>query len=219
MLSATTYNHTNNQRCYGLAVRPVYDPQQLINGHEYVEMGDGLKWATMNVGASTPEAYGDYFAWGETTKKADYSWSTYFDNPSGDGTTFTKYATDKKTVLDLTDDAARQNWGGTWRMPTDAEWTALLNEDNFDWEWDDTRKGYTVTSKITGYTDNSIFLPAAGYRYGASLSNAGSGGYYWSSSLYTSSSIIARRVYFNSSFVGRGSSYRYYGQSVRPVSE
>ncbi|MBQ9173234.1 MAG: hypothetical protein IJ161_05815, partial [Bacteroidales bacterium] len=201
------------------SVRAIYDPKQLIGGHEYVEMGDGLRWATMNVGASAPEAYGDYFAWGETTTKTDYSWSTYFDNPSGDGVTFTKYAMDKKTVLDLTDDAARVNWGSTWRMPTDAEWFALLDTANFDWDWDDVRKGYKVTSKVNGYAGNSIFLPAAGYRYGTSLGFAGSFGLYWSSSLYESYSYDAWSVRFGSSIVHRYSRDRYSGFSVRPVSE
>ena len=186
-------------------------------------MGDGLKWATCNVGANAPEAYGDYFAWGETATKSDYSWSTYFDNPSGDGETFTKYATDKKTALDLTDDAATQNWGSTWRIPTDAEWTTLRNTANFDWEWDDTRKGYTVTSKIVGYVGNTIFLPAAGYRLGTyHLYDAGYGyyyGYYWSSTLYESLSYGARSVYFSSEIVKRYGEHRYYGYPVRPVSE
>ena len=211
------HQESDDWRYPGLTVRPVY--VDLINVHDYVEMGDGLKWATMNVGATKPEEYGDYFAWGETTTKSNYAWSTYFDNPSGDGQTFTKYATDKKTRLDLDDDAARANWGSTWRMPTDAEWTALRNTTNFDWEWDDARKGYTVTSKVNGYAGNSIFLPAAGGRDGTNLYNAGSYGYYWSSSLNTSYSGNAWYVYFSSSDVGRDSYYRYYGQSVRPVSE
>ena len=206
-------------RCYGTPIRPIYDPQQFIGGHEYVEMGDGLKWATCNVGASAPEDYGDYFAWGESTTKSNYSWSTYFDNPSGDGTTFTKYSVDKKTVLDLTDDAARKNWGSTWRMPTDAEWTALRNTASFDWDWDDVRKGYKVTSKVSGYVGNSIFLPAAGCRYSTSLSGAGSSGDYWSSSLREYYSDNAWYVYFSSSGVYRYSDFRYRGQSVRPVSE
>ena len=192
--------------CYrGCSVRPIYDPQLFINGHEYVEMGDGLKWATMNVGASTPEDCGDYFAWGETTTKSDYEWNTYSDNPSGDGETFTKYATDKKTVLDLTDDAARQNWGSTWRMPTSAEWNALLNTDNFDWAWNDTSKGYTVTSKVEGYEGNSIFLPGDFVVYWSStLSNLSSSAMY----LYTSPSKVEISVY-----------YRFRNQYVRPVSE
>ena len=104
-------------------------------------------------------------------------------------------------------------------MPTDAEWTALRNTTNFDWEWDDARKGYTVTSKVNGYAGNSIFLPAAGYRYGTSLDLAGSYGYYWSSSLREDYSDGARRVCFDSGGVYRGNGSRFDGFSVRPVSE
>ncbi|MBR1487453.1 MAG: Ig-like domain-containing protein, partial [Bacteroidales bacterium] len=195
-----------------------------INGHVFVEMGDGLKWAITNVGATSEEEYGDYFAWGETAAKSDYSWSTYFDNPSGDGKTFTKYALDKKTQLDLSDDAASANWGGTWRMPTDAEWTALRNKDNFDWAWTGDYngtgvKGRIVTSKVPGYEGNQIFLPATGYRNGTSLRDVGSSGYYWSSSLNTSDSYDAWGVYFSSGGVGRFDDYRCFGLSVRPVSE
>lgn len=199
------------------------DPENTINGYEYVEMGDGLKWATMNVGATKPEEYGDYFAWGETAAKTDYSWSTYFDTSDG-GSTFTKYATDKKTVLDLEDDAARQIWKGSWRIPTDAEWTALRDEANFKWDWTDDYEGtgiagQVVISKVSGYEGNTIFLPAAGCRYGTSLDYAGSYGYYWSSSLYEYYSDRARGVYFYSEDVRRGYYYRYRGFSVRPVSE
>ncbi|MBO5562193.1 MAG: hypothetical protein J5939_00575 [Bacteroidales bacterium] len=206
-------------RCYGLPVRPVYEPKQFINGHEYVEMGDGLKWATCNVGAATPEEFGDYFAWGETTTKTDYSWSTYFDNPSGDGVTFTKYAMDKKTVLDLTDDAARVNWGSTWRMPTDAEWFALLDSANFDWDWDDVRKGYKVTSKVSGYEGNSIFLPGAGYMYDDIFDGIYAGNYWssWNGASYGSE--YALSVYFYSKEVSRILRERYNGLSVRPVSD
>ena len=208
-------------RCYGASVRPIYEPQQFIGGHEYVEMGEGynLKWATCNVGAASPEEHGDYFAWGETSPKSNYNWSTYFDNPSGDGETFTKYAIGKKTQLDLSDDAARANWGGTWRMPTDAEWEALLNTANFDWDWDDVRKGYEVTSMVSGYAGNSIFLPAAGGRGGTSLGDAGSRGYYWSSSLHKDYSDNARSVHFYYGGVYRNFDSRFYGFSVRPVSE
>ena len=191
------------------------DEDGKINGHEYVEMGDGLKWATTNIGADNPEDYGDYFAWSETSTKSNYSWSTYFDNPSGDGTTFTKYATDKKTVLDLGNDAARQNWGSTWRMPTDAEWTWLRENCTWTWTTQNGVNGQLVTAK----NGNSIFLPAAGSRLGTSLYDAGSYGYYWSSSLYEYYSDYARYVDFYSGGVRRRNSYRYYGQSVRPVSE
>ena len=207
---------------YVVKARPAVAPGT-INGYAYVEMGDGLKWATTNIGATKPEEYGDYFAWGETAAKTDYSWSTYFDTSDG-GSTFTKYATDKKTVLDLEDDAARQIWKGSWRIPTDAEWTALRDEANFKWDWTDDYEGtgiagQVVISKVSGYEGNTIFLPAAGYRDGTSLSFVGSYGVYWSSSLSTGGSSYAWYVGFNSGYVYRSHVYRYYGQSVRPVSE
>ena len=189
------------------------------NGHIYVDLGLSVKWATMNVGASSPEDYGDYFAWGETSTKSTYSWSTY-KYCNGSETTLTKYNTqssygivDNKTQLDLTDDAARANWGGAWRMPTDAEQTELRN----NCTWTSTRqngvKGYKVTSKSNG---NSIFLPAAGFRNDSSLYYAGSICKYWSSSLGTDRPDGASCVDSYSGDVYSNSS-RYYGFSVRPV--
>lgn len=132
------------------------DPKKEINGHEYVEMGDGLKWATCNVGASTPEEAGSRFAWGETETKSvflrdNYKW---YENEN-----YTKYNFDDgKTVLELSDDAANVNWGGSWRTPTLEEYAKLLNKDNFEWKYDDEKKGMSVTSKISGYEGNSIFF-------------------------------------------------------------
>ena len=187
-------------RCYGASVRPIYEPKQFLNGHEYVEMGDGLKWATCNIGAASPEAYGDYFAWGETAPKSSYS--------------------DESCDYDRTfSDAAAANWGGTWRMPTEAEWEALLDTANFDWEWDDVRKGCKVTSKVPGYVGNSIFLPAAGWRWDTRLNDAGSVGEYWTPALYEYSSYDARVMYFNSEGAKLSASDRSLGLSVRPVSE
>ena len=194
------------------------------NGHEYVDLGlpSGIKWATCNVGATTPEEYGDYFAWGETEPKTSYSWSNY-KYCNGSDTTMTKYCTssdygtiDNKTVLELEDDAARVNWGGNWRMPTFAEQKELVNTNNCTWEWTTQNgvNGYKVTSVVNG---NSIFLPAAGYRSNSSLDSEGRYGYYWSSSLDTSSSDYAYYVAFRSGAVGRGHNYRYQGQSVRAV--
>ncbi len=189
------------------------------NGHEYVDLGLSVKWATCNVGATTPEGYGNYFAWGETEPKTTYSWSTYkWCNGSYD--TQTKYCTsssygtvDNKTVLDLADDAARANWGGAWRMPTDEEWTEL--RENCTWTW-------TTLNSVNGYevkgsNGNSIFLPAAGYRYDGDLSSAGNFGYYWSRSLNPDNPGSAWSVGFYSDYVGRYSSSRYGGLSVRPV--
>lgn len=222
----------------------VEDNPGFINGYAYVEMGDGLKWATMNIGASKPEEYGNYFAWGDTSTKTEYSWATYKWMREGqsewkyitkysfadgqtegiwyDGDTFVG---DNKTSLaeySYADDAARQIWKGSWRIPTDAEWTWL--RENCDWAWTADYEGtgiagQIVTSKVEGYKDNSIFLPAAGFRYGTSLYSAGSVGNYWSSSLREDLSVDARYVYFDSEDVGRKDCYRYYGVSVRPVSE
>ena len=193
------------------------------NGHEYVDLGLSVKWATCNVGANKPEEYGDYFAWGETQPKSNYDWSTYkWCNGSYD--TQTKYNTnssygtvDNKTTLDLGDDAARANWGGSWRMPTDAELTELREQCTWTWTTQNGVYGYKVTSKKSGYTNKSIFLPAAGYRYDSSLDYAGSGGCYWSSSLVTGIPDDAWSVHFSSGGVYGVSSSRNCGFSVRPV--
>ena len=190
------------------------------NGHEYVDLGLSVKWATCNVGASKPEEYGDYFARGETTPKSTYEWSTYkYCNGSLDS--LTKYNTkssygivDNKTTLELSDDAARANWGGSWRMPTRAEQDELREKCTWTWTTQNGVKGYKVTSRING---NSIFLPAAGFCDGSSLYRAGSGGYYWSSSLYTDIPYYAYELNFYSYIVYRNYYYRYYGLSVRPV--
>ena len=193
------------------------------NGHEYVDLGlpSGLKWATCNVGATTPEEYGDYFAWGEVEPKETYSWSTY--KYGSKYNQLTKYCynsdygkdgfTDNKTVLDPEDDAAHVNWGGSWRMPTKAEQDELRNNCTWAWTTQNGVKGY----KVVGPNGNSIFLPAAGYVYEGTLTNAGSYGYYWSSSLNTDHPVSAYDVDFNSDYVDWINLTRYYGQSVRPV--
>lgn len=200
----------------------------LENGYEYVDLGLSVKWATCNVGATKSEDYGDYFAWGETQPKSTYDWNTYkWCNISSNMVALTKYCTnsddgtyDGKSTLELADDAARANWGGSWRMPTKEEQDEL--RDNCTWEWTTQNgvKGYKVTSKKKGYTKNSIFLPAAGYRNDSSLDDVGSDGRYWSSSLCTYGSYGPYGAYhlgFYSSGVHRGYDVRYYGQSVRPV--
>ena len=192
------------------------------NGHEYVDLGlpSGTKWATCNVGASKPEEYGNYYAWGETEPKDYYDWSTY-KWCNGSKTTLTKYNTsssygtvDNKTVLELADDAARANWGGAWRMPTDAEWTELRENCTWTWITKNGVNGYEVKSNIN---DNSIFLPAAGCRDNDDLGGVGDYGVYWSSSLDADDPYYAWLVLFDSDVVGRGSVYRYGGPSVRPV--
>ncbi|MBO7183837.1 MAG: InlB B-repeat-containing protein, partial [Bacteroidales bacterium] len=190
------------------------------NGCEWVDLGlpSGLKWATCNVGATSPEGYGDYFAWGETEDKFSYSWNNY-KYCNGSETTLTKYNTnsnygivDNKTTLDLSDDAARANWGGKWRMPTKAEQDELRNNCTWTWTTQNGVNGYKVTSKTNG---NSIFLPAAGRRYGTSVDDVGSRGCYWSRSLNESSPYY---LYFYSGYVDWGSSRdRNEGHTVRAV--
>ena len=189
------------------------------NGYTWVDLGLSVKWATMNVGATKPEEYGDYFAWGETEPKEVYDWSTY-KHCRGSYTTLTKYNTDSnwgtvdnKTKLDAIDDAAVVNWGGTWRMPTDAELTELREQCTWSWTTQNGVNGYKVTSKSNG---NSIFLPAAGWRLDSLLDRAGNYGYYWSSSLYTDSP-FAWLVDIDSRGVSRCIVERYPGLSVRPV--
>ena len=195
-----------------------------VNGYVVVDLGLSVKWATCNVGATKPEEYGSYFAWGETKTKSTYDWS---NNTwcKGRYDSFTKYNTlssygsfvDNKTVLDLSDDAARANWGGSWRMPTDSEWTDLI--DNCTWTWTTVNGVYgrKMTSKKSGYTNKYIFLPASGYRYYETPSNAGSYGYYWSSSLKKDNPYHAwyMDLFKNNVYLSYDSRYR--GFSVRPV--
>ena len=193
-----------------------------------VDLGlpSGLKWASCNIGANAPEDYGNYYAWGETETKADYSWATY-KHANGDYNKLTKYCynasygnngfIDNKTTLEPEDDAANVNWGGSWRMPTDAEWTELRTQ--CTWTWTTTQNGvngYQVASKTNS---NSIFLPAAGYRSDTDIFNAGSDGYYWSSSLNENSPDNAWYVSFLSGYVDRFYDYRGDGFPVRPVQE
>ena len=193
--------------------------------HEYVDLGlpSGTLWATCNVGANSPEEYGDYFAWGEVEPKSDYRWSTY-KYCKGSFDTMTKYCTnsdygtvDNKTELEPSDDAATVNWGSGWQMPSEEQNEELIDKSYTTTTWTTLNGvyGMKITSKSNG---NSIFLPAAGYRNGTSLSNAGSGGIYWSRSLNTSySSYGAYRLYFNSSYIGTSYDNRCYGLGVRPV--
>lgn len=190
---------------------------------EAVDLGLSVKWASFNVGATMPEEYGEYYAWGETKPKENYNWSTY-KWCNGDYNKLTKYCTnssywdspkpmDNKTTLDIEDDAAHVNWGGGWRIPTDEEWWELIKECTSTWTTQNGVNGRLVSSKTNS---NSIFLPAAGYR-GDNLYGAGSYGRYWSSFLGTGYTSDAWYFIFFSNPSAGGISPRYYGFSVRPV--
>ena len=192
----------------------------LGNPSEYVDLGLSVKWATCNVGASKPEEYGDYFAWGENHPKSTYNWSTY-KWCDGSETTLTKYNSnssngivDNKRTLELDDDAARVNWGGSWRIPTSQELEELRTECTWILTTQNGVKGYNVTSKNNG---NSIFLPAAGYHDHGDIDYAGTYFYCWSNSLYTVTSAILLYTSASPTVVNWGPQSRYSGLSVRPV--
>ncbi|MBP5542263.1 MAG: hypothetical protein J6X88_11560 [Bacteroidales bacterium] len=170
---------------------------------DWVDLGlpSGRQWATRNVGASSPTDYGNYYAWGETTPKSVYDWSTYRycvhneSNGCYGSRCLTKYCTDSYhgyngftdglTILQPGDDAATANYGG--RTPTTAEWEELYNNTTSRWM---TVNGVNGRC-FTGPNGNSLFLPAAGGRSDSSLYDGGSRGYYWSSSLRTDNPAFA----------------------------
>lgn len=195
------------------------DYVDIPNGAVDLGLPSGTLWADRNVGADSPEAYGDYFAWGETEPKYTYGWSTY-KWCRGSEDTMTKYCTDSsygtvdnKTVLDLEDDAAYVNMGKEWRMPTYDELNELRTECTWTWTWQKGKKGY----KVTGPNGNSIFLPAAGIRLKSGFDQPGSHGYYRSSSLHESYSSSAYNLYFYSDYHNTYTGYRYGGLTVRAV--
>ena len=188
--------------------------QQKINGHEYVDLGLSVKWATCNVGASSPEEYGDYFAWGEITTKTEYTDENCPTYGLSTSELQSQGYIDSEGNLIPQYDAATANWGGSWRMPTYDELHELINNCTWTWTTQNGVKGY----KVTGPNGNSIFLPAAGCRYGSSLYDAGSYGYYWSSTPYDSND-YAYSLYFGSGFHYVYDGSRDYGRSVRPILE
>ncbi|MCQ2300857.1 MAG: fibrobacter succinogenes major paralogous domain-containing protein [Bacteroidales bacterium] len=208
--------------------------------HEYVDLGLSVKWATCNLGAEHPYDYGDYYQWGGvthvTSTEINVGWAgcpftngTYDDNEA----VFTKYVPqdeaatygyggfyDDKIVLDADDDAATVAWGSGWRMPTEAEFTELI--DNTTRTWYD--EGNTEFNGVAGWkcanksdATKYIFLPAAGYRDKTSLNTAGSYGYYWSSSLDAGTPEGGRNLRFKSNDFRMRGDLRYYGCTVRPV--
>lgn len=188
-------------------INSVYGQSGQLNGHDYVDLGLSVKWATMNVGSSNPKDFGDYFAWGDTALEKVFNDSTYsYSNCIGK-------------------DIAATMWGGGWRTPTKAEFEELINK--CKWIW--TSNGY----RVIGSNGNNIFLPAAGFRYDhvsesdkklnkdekpiSSVRSSGAEGNYWSKSLYSNYPVEAWRLYFKPvSYV----MYRYDRKckfSIRPV--
>ena len=176
-----------------------------ISGHYYVDLGLSVKWATCNIGADSPEDYGNYYAWGETEIKDEYTesnsvtWDVEMDDISGNA----EY------------DAATANWGSKWRMPTSAEIEELVDDCTWEWTTLNDVNGYLVT----GSNGNSIFLPAAGWCDGTSLNGLGERGNYWSSTPEESNIQHACGLRFSSSYHYSNVYTRDYGRTVRPVAE
>lgn len=199
--------------------------QQKPSEHPYIDLGlpSGTLWATCNVGANTPEEYGDYFAWGETTTKTSYSWRTY-KYSYGDYVKITKYCnlssygydgfTDNLMTLQESDDAATANWGIEWCMPTADQWKELFQNTEITW----TTQNNVTGRLFTANNGNSLFLPAAGGQKDDKLNGVGIVGVYWSSSLYTDyPGGCAQFFCFFSNQYEMGYDPRNWGHSVRPV--
>lgn len=177
-------------------------------GHEYVDLGLSVRWATCNIGANSLEEYGDYFAWGEVETKETYDSCTYkhvlerYGDISGNN----------KIYMLRKFDAAAQNWGGNWRMPTHEEFMELCN-----WcQWKKISVNGVNGYKVTGPSGKSIFLPSAGYMRGNEHIGASLNGNYWSNTSYAHTD-VAIYCYFDSSLKFYWKNYVYEGCSVRPV--
>ncbi len=209
------YACENGYGRYTLQVEGAAQPEPI--NPTYVDLGlpSGTLWATYNVGATSPEEYGDYFAWGETEPKNEYTWDTYKFGSSN--TAFTKYnETDGLTTLEAVDDAATVNWGEDWRMPTSEEQIELRTA--CTWEWTDNYNETGVAGSIvTGKNGNSIFLPAAGYRWWTDFYNVGTNGSYYSSSLNKDDIGYADGLSFDSNNQYYGQSTRCNANTIRPV--
>jgi hypothetical protein len=213
---------STGERYSGFSVRPVSkkistkpagnansvskNKQGSINGHNYVDLGLSVKWATCNVGASSPSGYGDYYAWGETsTKSGKYDKDTYRFYKNN------KMEYIGRDISGTSNDVARQKWGGTWRMPREAEFRELIAKCTWTWTSQDGHFGFRVSRN-----GNSIFLPAVGFHNYSEMSNVNKSGNYWSSTGgYQEATLL--KIYENGPVIY--DFYRELGFCIRPVSE
>ena len=218
--SSLTFERSRFKQVAGLDTRLVF-PEPLP---DFIDLGLTVLWGTRNIGASLPEEAGNYYAWGEIDTKESYSWSNYtwcFGGPS----VITKYCTlngdgyvDGKHILDPEDDIVSITFGNECWMPTCNEYKELI--DFCSWVWDSEKYGYIITSTVEGYTDKSIFLPAAGYRDNADILSVGDYGHYWTSECNTSGAAGALDLLFSNQTIyspDNGSANRCRGFSVRGV--
>ena len=194
-----------------------------IDSHDYVDLGLSVKWATCNVGASSPSEVGSFVAWGETSPKEQYDWNSY-RLCSGSGRAQSKYnlqeeygIVDNRTRLENMDDVASVKWGGSWRIPTLNEMEELKEQCVWTWTTLDGVKGVKVTSRQNG---NSIFLPAGGYKKNNHAFDVQTlNGHYWTSTLCYDYPYNACGIYFNVSGSGWDYGNRCWGFLIRPVTE
>ncbi len=190
--------------------QPQFTVSGSINGHDYVDLGLSVKWATCNVGASSTTGYGDYYAWGEISTKSEYT--------NENSRTYENSNYDFNICGNSSYDVARYKWDSPWRLPSASEIQELV--DNCTWEWTTMNgvSGYKVKSKRNS---NCIFLPAAGYRYGVELIGVGECDHYWSGMPCASHSAYSLGCVPLTEPEIRGRDYmpRLYGMSVRPVAE
>ena len=193
---------------FSMEYQPDLDEPVVTDG-QLVDLGLSVKWAGWNIGANSPEEYGDYFSWGETSVKNEYTWGTY-EYCGGDENTCYSIGDDIGGTMY---DVASESWGGAWRMPTVYEMDELCKE--CSWEW--MRYKGVYGHKVTGPNGNSIFLPAAGMRFDSTLSGCGQLGYYWSSTFLSAYGSFAYYMSLNSGNLDYGYGNRYYGYPVRAV--
>lgn len=221
------------------AKRKVAD--KVTNGHEYVDLGLSVMWATRNIGATSPTDNGKFYAWGEIKSKSDFSISnykfflqtenekiagTYIDGKFKRG--YTKYVSDiqakkngydefydNKRLLDYEDDAARVLWGGKWRIPTMAEVNELCTK--CTWEW--TKVNGKAVYKVTGPNGKYIYMPAAGARFRMKICYAGEVGFYWTATVYSGPKANGAYILrFTKNTHGiTDNETRYDGRTIRPV--
>ena len=209
IITVTTLDGSNLSRSFALTVREL-----VVEGFVDLGLPSGTLWAACNLGATSPEQAGNYYAWGETSPKTTYKWATYFDTNDG-GTTFTTFKNNGGlTVLDAAHDPATSLGEGA-ATPTVEQMRELLDRTTTVWEMHNGVYGRVFTSKISGYTDQSIFIPAVGYKYNTTL--MGSDSYIWLRNLDTNTDSKAKYFHFHEGALGTGSYERYQGLPIRPV--
>lgn len=182
-------------------------------------LSSGICWGDRNIGAKSPEDFGEYFAWGETVPKSSYTWETY-SLCDGSRSTQTKYCTnsaygevDDKAFLERANDVASTVLGSKWRMPTNSDFNELIQE----CKWRTVRKNGCICFKVTGPNGKSIYLPAAGFQNGKDDCSVAYDGFYWSSSLDEEKPYNAYYMNIGDGYQFVGCDHRELGLTVRAV--